>query len=67
MPDTKLKVVENFSKELQPLINEINNLFIKYNITNVKETISFPIRNNEIAPITNYTSFPDSLFNVEAM
>lgn len=48
----------NFCTELEPLVNQINNLLIKYKIDNADKVIAFMVNPTKIEPILSMDNFP---------
>ena len=56
----KMQVIYNFSEELEPIVNSLNDLLVKYGSTeDSKEFILLRMKKGRLEPFTSYELFPD--------
>lgn len=60
IPGEKWKRFEQFGKELEPIVIQLNELLDKYKIHPIKDFISFNDYEDKITPFISYEAFPDS-------
>jgi len=54
----KMQHLSAFSGELEPIIQQLNDLLKKYEIYPIEDIILFPVSNNKIVPFISYERFP---------
>ena len=60
--ENKWQRFDEFSKELEPIVTQLNELMTKYKIHPIEDFISFPVNKkiNKIQPFISYEMFPFS-------